>query len=43
LWNGKYCVICPTGTTFDPKEQQCYHCPDGFVRNEDSHTCVPGL
>jgi len=19
LWNGKYCVVCPAGTTFDPK------------------------
>ena len=43
LWNGKYCVVCPTGTTFDPKEQQCYHCPDGFVRDQNSHSCVPGL
>ncbi len=33
LWNGKYCVACPAGTNFDPKEHQCYHCPDGFVRD----------
>lgn len=43
LWNGKYCVICPSGTEFDPKEKQCYHCPDGFIRDTSSHACVPGL
>lgn len=43
LWNGKYCVACPTGTEFDPKEHQCYHCPDGFVRDYSGHACVPGL
>ena len=43
LWNGKYCVVCPTGTEFDPKEKQCYHCPEGFVRDYNTHNCVPGL
>lgn len=43
LWNGKYCVACPAGTTYDPKERQCYHCPEGFVRDINSHACVPGL
>lgn len=43
LWNGKYCVACPAGTEFDSKEKQCYHCPDGFVRDYKSHNCVPGL
>ena len=43
LWNGKYCVVCPAGTEFDPKEHQCYHCPDGFIRDFSSHSCVPGL
>lgn len=43
LWNGKYCVACPTGTEFDSKEKQCYHCPDGFIRDYNSHNCVPGL
>jgi hypothetical protein len=43
LWNGKYCVACPAGTEFDPKEKQCYHCPDGFIRDINSHNCVPGL
>lgn len=43
LWNGKYCVVCPAGTEFDSKEKQCYHCPDGFIRDYNSHACVPGL
>jgi hypothetical protein len=43
LWNGKYCVACPANTHYDPKEQQCYYCPDGFIRDTASHTCVPGL
>ena len=43
LWNGKYCVACPAGTEYDQKEKQCYHCPDGFVRDYSSHACVPGL
>ena len=43
LWNGKYCVVCPAGTEFDPKEKQCYHCPEGFVRDFTGHQCVPGL
>jgi hypothetical protein len=43
LWNGKYCVACPAGTEFDPKERQCYHCPDGFKRDYTTHACVPGL
>ena len=43
LFNGKYCVVCPTGTEYDPKEKQCYHCPEGFIRDAGSHNCVPGL
>ena len=43
LWNGKYCVKCPPGTEYDPKEKQCYHCPEGFIRDITSHACVPGL
>ena len=43
LWNGKYCVACPPATEYDPKEKQCYHCPEGFVRDYNSHACVPGL
>ena len=43
LWNGKYCVACPSGTEYDPKEHQCYHCPDGFKRDYATHACVPGL
>ena len=43
LWNGKYCVVCPAGTEYDPKEQQCYHCPEGFIRDTSSHACVPGF
>ena len=43
LWNGKYCVACPAGTEFDPKEKQCYHCPEGFVRDIITHNCVPGM
>ena len=43
LWNGKYCVACPTGTEYDPNEQQCYHCPEGFVRDIVGHACIPGL
>ena len=43
LWNGKYCVACPPATEYDSKERQCYHCPEGFVRDYNSHSCVPGL
>jgi len=43
LWNGRYCVVCPTGTEYDSDERQCYHCPEGFVRDYSSHACVPGL
>ena len=43
LWNGRYCVVCPAGTEFDEKEKQCYHCPDGFIRDRSSHACIPGL
>lgn len=41
LWNGKYCVDCPPGTNFDEKEKQCYHCPEGFVRDPVTHSCHP--
>ena len=43
LWNGKYCVACPSHTEYDPKEKQCYHCPEGFVRDYNTHACIPGL
>ena len=43
LWNGKYCVACPSQTEYDPKEKQCYHCPEGFIRDYNTHACVPGL
>ena len=43
LWNGKYCVACPTGTNYDPKEKQCYYCPEGFTRDPNTHQCTPSL
>lgn len=41
LWNGKKCVVCPPNTTFEPKDQQCYVCPEGFIVDPATHICSP--
>ena len=43
LWNGKRCIACPAGMTFEPKDSQCYSCPEGFVVDIATHRCSPGL
>ncbi len=32
---------CPEGFEFDEQDNQCYVCPEGFVRGSGEH-CVPG-
>lgn len=34
------CKGCPPGLEFDPEENQCYHCPEGFKRGAGD-SCVP--
>ena len=43
LWNGKKCVACPAGTTYEPKDSQCYNCPEGFEADPVTHNCQPAL